>query len=140
VDSGHPIVFYDGECGLCNARVQHILRNDRRGLFRFAPLQGGLAAQVLPRHGRDPRDLDSMYVALEAGEPGERLLMKSAAAAYIARHTGGFDKLLAAIAGVFPRALQDWGYDLIAKNRLKLGPKNPACQLPTPELRARFLD
>ena len=31
-----PVVLYDGVCGLCDRSVQLILRNDRRGRFRFA--------------------------------------------------------------------------------------------------------
>ena len=37
-------------------------------------------------------------------------------------------------------ALRDLGYKLIAANRYRLFGKQESCMLPTPELRARFLD
>jgi predicted DCC family thiol-disulfide oxidoreductase YuxK len=41
--SVHPILLYDGVCGLCNRLVQFILRRDRSGVFRFASLQSPFA-------------------------------------------------------------------------------------------------
>jgi predicted DCC family thiol-disulfide oxidoreductase YuxK len=35
-----PVLFFDGECGLCNRVVRLMLRLDRRGRLRYAPLQG----------------------------------------------------------------------------------------------------
>jgi predicted DCC family thiol-disulfide oxidoreductase YuxK len=70
---------------------------------------------------------------------GERIFKKSAAALTIARHLGGFFKLL--YAGIIvPRFLRDGAYDLIAKNRYKWFGKKEECPVPTPELRDRFLD
>ena len=40
----HPIVFYDGDCGLCDRFVRWMLRRDRGHHYRFAPLQGETAA------------------------------------------------------------------------------------------------
>src|SRR5690606_24969352 len=40
------IVFYDGECGVCNGFVQFILKNSIH--IKFAPLQGESAKQKLP--------------------------------------------------------------------------------------------
>ena len=31
----HPILLYDGVCGLCNRFVRFILRRDRNALFRL---------------------------------------------------------------------------------------------------------
>ncbi|MCC6889643.1 MAG: DUF393 domain-containing protein, partial [Hyphomicrobiales bacterium] len=35
-----PILFFDGECGLCARSVAWCLRQDRRRVLRFAPIQG----------------------------------------------------------------------------------------------------
>ncbi len=51
VPMSHPILLYDGVCGLCNRLVQFILRRDPSGMFRFASLQSTLAAGILARHG-----------------------------------------------------------------------------------------
>ena len=39
-EAPHPIVFFDGVCGLCNGFVDFILAWDPGGRFRFAALQG----------------------------------------------------------------------------------------------------
>ena len=44
-----PVLLYDGLCGLCVRTVQIVLRGDRRGVLRFAPLQGDFAAEVFER-------------------------------------------------------------------------------------------
>ena len=42
-DWNHPILFFDGVCGLCNRFVDFMLRSDSKDLFRYAPLQGETA-------------------------------------------------------------------------------------------------
>mgnify|MGYP001381482332 CR=1 FL=1 len=91
--TSHPIVLYDGVCGFCNRSVQFTLRRDPGGIFRFAPLQSGLAARILARHGANPSDLDTMYLVLdydeacgnrrEEGKSGESLLSRSDAALFV---------------------------------------------------------
>jgi predicted DCC family thiol-disulfide oxidoreductase YuxK len=41
---------------------------------------------------------------------------------------------------ILPRALRDWLYRLVAKNRYRWFGKSETCMMPTPELRARFLE
>src|SRR5262245_6196144 len=85
----HPILFYDGVCGLCNRIVQFVLRHDPAGRFRFAPLQSDLARRTLERHHRDARDLDTVSVLLDAGKGRERLLQKSDAVVAVLDELGG---------------------------------------------------
>jgi len=44
------LLFYDGECGLCDLTVDWVYRRDRTGQFLFAPLQGGTAKRWLGAH------------------------------------------------------------------------------------------
>ncbi|HVO09767.1 MAG TPA: DCC1-like thiol-disulfide oxidoreductase family protein, partial [Vicinamibacteria bacterium] len=44
-----PVLFYDGGCGLCHLSVRLLLRLDRRGRLRFAPLGGEHFTAVLGR-------------------------------------------------------------------------------------------
>jgi predicted DCC family thiol-disulfide oxidoreductase YuxK len=39
-----------------------------------------------------------------------------------------------------PRPLTNWGYDFIAKRRLKFFGRLETCRIPTPAERARFID
>src|SRR4051812_37486572 len=50
-DAPVPVLFFDGECGLCNRVVRLLLRLDTRGRLRFAPLQGPVAQDYLRAHG-----------------------------------------------------------------------------------------
>ncbi len=134
-------MLYDGDCALCSAAVQHVLAADREALFRFAPLQGSLASQILPRHGRSPADLDTFCVLLGEGTPQEKLLVRSRAALHVARRLGGWRAALAALGSILPTTLLDWGYDLVARNRHRLVKKREqACWMPKPEYAGRFLD
>ena len=63
----HPILLYDGVCGLCNRLVQFILHRDPTAIFRFASLQSPLAASILQRHHVNPTDLDTVYVPIGMG-------------------------------------------------------------------------
>jgi predicted DCC family thiol-disulfide oxidoreductase YuxK len=134
-----PIVLYDGVCGLCDRLNRFVLARDRAGRFRFAALQGAVAGEILARHGRDPRDLDTLYVVLGHGRPDERLLRKSDAALWILGQLGGAWRAVGALR-VVPRGVRDLGYDLVARARYRLFGRYDTCPLPDPRHRARFLD
>ena len=136
---GGPIILYDGVCGLCNRLNRFVLARDPGGLFRFAALQSPIAAEILARHGRDPRDLDTLYLVLAPGRPDERLLEKSDAVLWILRRLGGVWRAAAALR-VVPRGVRDVGYDLVARSRYRVFGRYGACPLPDPRHRARFLD
>ena len=134
-----PIILYDGVCGLCSRLCQFVLARDPAGRFRFAALQGAVAGEILKRHGRDPRDLDTLYLVLAPGRMEERLLRKSDAALWIVRELGGPWRLSGALR-IVPRTIRDLGYDLVARTRYRLFGRYDTCPLPDPRQRARFLD
>src|SRR5258707_12113391 len=88
LDAKHPVLLYDGVCGLCDRLVQFILRHDRGGVFRFAWLQSALAAGILARHGADARDLDTVYVVVNCDEAGGLLLARSDAVLFVLGQLG----------------------------------------------------
>jgi predicted DCC family thiol-disulfide oxidoreductase YuxK len=135
---GAPLVLYDGVCGLCHRLNRFVLARDPAGRFRFAALQSALAREILVRHGRDPHDLDTLYLVLGYGRPDERLLRKSDAALWILRELGGPWRAVAGLRAV-PRPLRDIGYDLVARTRYRLFGRYDACPIPDPRHRARFL-
>ena len=135
----HPILLYDGVCGLCNRAVQFVLKRDRRDVFRFASLQTNFATNVLRRHKLTPESLDTMYLILDHGEPTERLLSRSGAALEVARRLGGIWRVLT-IAAIFPKFFRNFIYNRIARNRYRIFGKYDACPIPTPEQRIKFLD
>jgi predicted DCC family thiol-disulfide oxidoreductase YuxK len=137
--ANEALVLYDGVCGLCNRTVRFILRRDKRHVFRFAPLQSPLGEALLRAHGHDPRELQTVYLVLDRGEPSERLLSRSAAAQEICRQLGGVWRLCAAFK-VLPRRWRDALYDFVARHRYRWFGKYETCPLPTPEERERFVE
>jgi predicted DCC family thiol-disulfide oxidoreductase YuxK len=132
--SDGPLVLYDGTCGLCQRSVQFLIAAERKTELRFASLQSVLAKELLKEKGFDPETLDSV-VLLEAGQ----VYVESTAALKLARRLC-FPWWLACAAMVLPQFLRDWGYRRIAKNRFRFFGRKAACLIPSPEVRARFLD
>ena len=136
----HPIILYDGVCGLCNRLVQFLLKHDKQDRLRFASLQSAFAANVLQRHGIDPKDLDTLHVIENFEQPGERVRQRSDAILRAGRELGGFWGLSAGAAKLVPRALRDMVYRFVARNRYRVFGKYETCMLPNPNQRNRFLD
>jgi predicted DCC family thiol-disulfide oxidoreductase YuxK len=140
-DTQHPIVLYDGVCGLCNRLVRVILRRDPAGVFRFAPLQGEFARAVLARHETDREPggiLETVYVVLAPETPEERLLSHSDAAVFILERIHG-PLRAARWLRLLPRFLRDGLYGIVARHRYRWFGKYRACPLPEPQWKERFL-
>jgi len=136
----HPILLYDGVCGLCSRMNQFVLRHDPEGLFRFAWLQSPLAERILTRHGASARDLDTVYVVMNYNQPDESLRPRSDAVVFVLTHLGGIWRPAGILIGWLPRWFRDWAYDLVARNRYRVFGRSETCMLPSPENRSRFLD
>ena len=131
------VLLYDGACGFCASSVQWVLRRDRRGTLRFAALQGETARPILARHP-ELAGVDSVVWVEDVGGAGERVQVRSSAGIAVGWYLGGIWATLATIAVGIPRGVRDWVYDLIARHRHTLI-SDPACLLPTPAERDRFL-
>jgi len=127
----HPIVFFDGVCGLCNGFVDRLVRWDRRHVLRFATLQGTTAATQLPAQHTEAL---STIVYFD----GEHLYTRSTAALRIVMRMGGAWKL-AGIFLILPRFLRDGVYNWVARNRYQWFGKRDSCRLPSAEERAWFM-
>jgi predicted DCC family thiol-disulfide oxidoreductase YuxK len=148
----HPILFYDGVCGLCNRFVQFVLRRDHNAVFRFAPLQSALAASILARHGANPNDLDTVYVALNSDrkkedptkedptQPNEFLLSRSNAVLFVLKQLSGRWRAIAFLLGLLPQFLRDAAYNIVVRHRYRIFGRVDVCTLPRQQDRSRFLD
>jgi predicted DCC family thiol-disulfide oxidoreductase YuxK len=133
-----PVLYYDGECGVCTRSVELVLRHDRRRTLRFASLRGEYGAALLARHP-ELRGVDSMlWVEPVTGSNAERVLVRSEAVLEVVRYLGGWWRVALA-SRVIPRALRDAGYAWFARHRGRFG-RATACRVPTPAERSRFLD
>ena len=129
------IVLFDGVCNLCSGGVQFILKRDRKDLFRFASLQSELGKQLLAERQIDPKTTDSMVLI----QPGKAFYLRSEAALIIGKQLPGLWKLLAVFQWI-PSSIRDIVYDFMARNRYRWFGKKESCMIPTPELKAKFLD
>ncbi|MBO9675030.1 MAG: DUF393 domain-containing protein [Sphingobacteriaceae bacterium] len=127
-----PVIFFDGVCNLCNSSVQFVIAHEKKDQFKFTPLQGDYAREMLPKFNVDTEKLNTILL-LEDG----KLYTKSSAALRIARKLDGLIPLLYAFL-IVPKFIRDWFYDMIAKNRYKWWGKQESCWLPTPELKSKF--
>ena len=128
----NPIILFDGVCNLCDHFVQFVLARDRRGRFRFASLQSPAGRQLLEGFGVGPH-LDSVVLIADGV-----VHTRSDAALRIAARLNGLWPVLKILLLV-PRPIRNWAYDVVAKNRYRWFGRNPACMIPTPETRSRFL-
>ena len=136
---GRHLLLYDGVCGLCDRLVQFVLAHDRRGVFRFAQLQGATGRAIVERAGANPDDLTTFYVVRDYGTPRARTLVKGRAAIFVGRALGWPWKATG-LFGVLPTAVLDWGYDVVARNRYRIFGRFDQCAIPRPEQRRRFVD
>lgn len=134
MNDNEPILIFDGVCSFCSATVQFILKHDVRGRIRFAPLQSPLGRRLMKRHGLDPDDAQSLLFV-----KGDEAYVRSDAAFEIARDLGWQWRWIRVFRFV-PRFIRNRVYDLVARNRYRWFGKLETCFIPTPEVRARFLD
>lgn len=126
------IVFFDGVCGFCNASVDFVLSRDRQEKFRFAPLQGETARQLLA--AADTQNLHTLVLWVDGST-----YRRTAAVVRILWHLGWSWRILGALLWLIPWPLRDVGYVLVARNRYRLFGRKDTCRMPTPAERARFL-
>ena len=130
----HPILFFDGVCGLCNRFVDLMLRADSRGRYRYAPLQGETAQRLLGPQDQVQAGDPQSFVFLEKDKRYEQ----SNAVLLALSGLGGTWRLISLLY-VFPRPLRDFVYRIVARNRYRWFGRRDECRLPTQEERDRFL-
>ncbi len=129
-----PILLFDGVCNLCSSSVQWVLKHDRRGIFRFAPLQSRLAQELLTRHAYTGGELGTVVLVADG-----RLYTHSDAVLELLRRIGGGWQLFY-IGKLIPPFLRNAAYNLVARYRYRWFGKQETCWLPRPEWSDRFPD
>lgn len=130
------MVLFDGECNLCSGAVQFVIRRDPRARMRFAALRSQAAERLLAGVASPPpRPLPDSIVLIA----GDRAFLRSAAALRIAGLLRWPWPLLTVFL-VVPRPLRDLAYDFVARRRHRWFGRPASCWVPSPALRARFLD
>ena len=129
----NPIILFDGVCNLCSGSVQFILKRDKENKFMFASLQSNYG-QTLLKQLDLPTDTFNSFVLYEDG----KIFTHSTATLKMFSQLKGWGWVK--IFWVVPKFIRDAVYNLIAKNRYRWFGKKEECWVPTPELKARFLN
>lgn len=125
------VILFDGQCNFCNFWVNFIIKHDKKGYFKFAPLQSERAnelifAPTLPEY--------NSVILIEKG----KIYALSNASLRIARRLDGLWKCLY-IFIIIPPFIRNWVYRLIAKNRYLFFGKRDECMIPDKKVLDRFL-
>ena len=128
-----PIWLFDGVCVLCSRGVQYTLKHEKAQTIRFIAIQSDDGRALAREHGVDPDDPET-FLFIEKG----RALPKSDGVIALAAHLGGPARTLR-IGRILPKAVRDWLYDRVARNRYRLFGRRESCLIPDPESRHRFV-
>ena len=109
-DDYSRIIFYDGECGLCQRSIALLSRWDLKKNLSFAPLNG----EVYKKKFKDVSNM-STVVYYDHG----RFFTKSDAIIEAGKAIGGIKSWLVLLK-IIPRFIRDAIYDFIAVNRKKV--------------------
>jgi predicted DCC family thiol-disulfide oxidoreductase YuxK len=128
------ILFYDGDCALCNKSVQFVIDHEKETQhpILFCSLQSIYAKQTLEKHSYNFNQLSTLVLLID-----DKVLYKSTAALELSK----FLKTpynWCIILKIIPRFIRDGVYNFIAKNRKRLI-KNSFCYVPSPKLKGRFI-
>lgn len=134
-----PVLLFDGECALCQRLVRRLLRADRAGRLRFAPLQGPAAQAYLRARGLPTRDFDSLVFVPDWSRPAAFApWLRTDGILAAAETVGGGWRRIAGLR-IVPAGLRDLFYRGIGRLRFALfGPARPG-MLARPEWAERFL-
>jgi predicted DCC family thiol-disulfide oxidoreductase YuxK len=131
------VVFFDGDCLFCQARVRWLRARDRDQQLSFAPLQGDVAARVLAGTGLlgrstkigrpDEIELSTMVFVIGVDSLLPEIFVKSRAVAAVAARLP-FPWRLGGLVALVPRFVADAGYDWVARRRHRWA-RADACEM-----------
>ena len=129
----HPIILFDGVCNLCNGSIQFVIKRDKKSVFRFGALQSEEAKEILSSFHTTAEEVNSAILI----ENGKMFLASTAVIKILSRlpHWHWFRIFM-----VVPKFLRDFAYHAVGKYRYKIFGRQESCMIPTPELKAKFID
>ena len=123
INSPHGLILFDGVCVLCSRGCRFVSKRDRRGYFRFVPIQVPEGRPLAEQLGIDPDRPDS-FAFVEKGKG----YVKSEAVLRIARELPRWQWTW--VFHFIPRVIRDAIYDVVARNRYRWFGRRDACMLP----------
>jgi predicted DCC family thiol-disulfide oxidoreductase YuxK len=129
---GKNIVFFDGNCMLCNSFIAYLVKKKNSRLF-FCDINSATANTLLAPFQLQNSPQNTIYFLQD-----NKLFNKSTAVFKILHQLSPTFKFISNIGLLFPLFIRDGVYSWVAKNRYRLFKKG-ACYLPTPEEREKFI-
>ena len=118
------ILYYDGQCVLCNKSIRFIIDRDRKNQFKI-----GLLDEY-----KNVRKQDTIVLVYKGIKYDySNAVIKSLVL------IGGIYKL-AFLLFIFPKTLRDFVYKIIAKNRYKWFGKHDTCPMFPEEMKKRLIN
>ena len=128
------IIIFDGVCNFCNGAVNFIIKRDPSGVFVFTPMQSDIARSLIEKYKVPEVGVDTFLLIKD-----NECHMRTNAALEIAKELSGHCYLFGVLK-VLPVSFRDYFYKLFARNRYNLFGKREVCMIPTPDVRARFIE
>ncbi len=127
------ILFYDGDCALCNRCVRYVTSHEKNDELFFSSLQSEFARKELAKFNYNFSSPDTLVLVRDG-----KVYYRSTAAIDLCKYLKAPYSWGIALK-IFPRFLRDWVYGIVARNRKKWW-KKEYCFLPPPEMKKRFID
>jgi predicted DCC family thiol-disulfide oxidoreductase YuxK len=112
--SKKAVLFYDGDCPLCNRVVTFILTHEKDSKILFSALDTATANEFLGKHPLYNREDDTVYFF-----DGNQLYRKSTAVLKLLPFLKGY-LLMLRLGWLLPKGLRDKMYDEVAKRRQRI--------------------
>jgi predicted DCC family thiol-disulfide oxidoreductase YuxK len=125
------LLLFDGYCHVCSGSVRFFLLRDLTQQFTYVPCQSPWGNEIMARFGID-RDFAETFAFVDRG----RIQFKSDAGIAAMSRLPSW-RWIAFLRHV-PRALRDWAYDVMARNRYKWFGKRDQCMVLPPGMHGRF--
>lgn len=129
----HPVIFIDGQCNLCNGLVRLLISIDKEKILRFSHLQSAYASRI---------DKIKPYLTT----PFNSVILFERKEVYLKSEAIGriFSKLkypwkALSIVRFLPEKINDFFYDIIARNRYKIFGSRAQCPVPDQNQKDLFL-
>ena len=123
INSPHGLILLDGVCVLCSRGCSFVSKRDRRGYFRFAPMQLAEGRPLAEQLGINPDRPDSFAFVANG-----QAYVKSEAVLRIARELPHWQWTW--LFHFIPLLIRDAIYELVARNRYRWFGRRDACILP----------
>ena len=123
IDSPHGLILFDGVCVLCSRGCGFVSKRDRRGYFRFVPMQLAEGRPLAEQLSINPDRPDSFAFVANG-----QAYVKSEAVLRIARELPRWQWTW--LFHFIPRVIRDEIYDLVARNRYRWFGRRDTCILP----------